>query len=319
MVRKPNTVGDNAGLALARFVPWPKEEKTRGKFFDDVEATPVSAVYQQAFERWKTTFDQKLKERKAIVCTATLGGPLAVGLGNGSATEVGLTLHHTYGTPLIPGSAIKGACKNACRRAIVGQDEATKALFGTTDEAGYAIFHDAWLVSTTGKEMPLQIDTVTVHHPDYYQTQKSFPTDFDDPNPVPFISVKPGTQFLFAIEVPGADEGWLTFAEAMLMHALTEIGLGGKTNAGYGWFKESDLTFERPPVVLTTEQKVALYEARLASMQANQMDTNALVSEAKEIGTEAVSALKARLVKLGRWNKQTVDKPWRKAIEEVLQ
>ena len=313
MVRNPESVGDNAGLALSRYVPWSKDDKQRTalrtEFFDDVVDIQTSTVYNGAFERWKTI----LKERKAIVCTATLGGPLAVGLGNGSATEVGLTLHHTYGTPLIPGSAIKGACS----RAIAGQTEAAKKIFGSSDCAGGAVFHDAWFVSTTGKETPLQIDTVTVHHPDYYQTQKSFPTDFDDPTPVPFISVKPGTQFLFAIEVQGADDGWLKFAEEMLKHVLTEIGLGGKTNAGYGWFKE--LKFERPPVILSPEKRVALFKEKISGIPANQLDAMKSFEEAKEISSEAVWALKERLLTLGRWNKQTVDKPWRKAIEEVLQ
>jgi CRISPR-associated protein Cmr6 len=230
----PPTVGQNAGLALTRFVPFPKVDSKRAEFFESVTEIKMSNAYTQALDRWKQT----MKSRKALIVEAKLGGPLALGLGNESPYEVGLTLHRVYGTPVIPGSAIKGACLRALATQSKATKELGKALFGEQDNAGYALFHDAWLDASSG-EKPLCRDVITVHHPQYYQEGKVFPTDFDDPNPVAFIAVKPGTKFYFAVELLVAEDvrpGWSDFTEAMLCHTLREIGIGGKTNAGYGWF-----------------------------------------------------------------------------------
>lgn len=223
-------VGTSASHALSYAVPWPKEEAGRREFLESVTKIKPDPFYHHAYRRWKL-----LQEGRCLLTVeATLGGPLAVGLGNASPLEVGLTLHKTYGVPLIPGSAIKGTCLRAVSALPEPVQKAAASLFGSQDSAGYAIFHDAWLVP---QQAPLQLDTITVHHSDYYQTQSAWPTDFDDPVPIAFLSVPPGEKFLFAIELPGASPEWKTFVESMLHHALTEVGIGGKTNPGYGWFE----------------------------------------------------------------------------------
>ena len=237
----PSISTTNLHHALGYSVPPHTDVIATGDFFDAIVKIPTSSVYEKAYARWKLIMAAK----NTLQCTATLGGPLAVGLGNESVTEVGLTLHQTYGVPYIPGSAIKGVCLRAIRKLSdlsEKERENARALFGSTNSAGYLTFYDAWLVPTGEGKNPYQRDTVTVHHPDYYKKTGAFPTDFDDPIPVPFVSVKPGVGFYFAIGIPESDtpeatKQWRTFVEKILHYALTEIGLGGKTNAGYGWFK----------------------------------------------------------------------------------
>ena len=49
-------------------------------------------------------------------------------------------------------------------------------------------FHDAlWIPD--GDRLPLDLDVMTVHHPDYYQGKDDAPpADWDSPNPVAFVS-----------------------------------------------------------------------------------------------------------------------------------
>jgi CRISPR-associated protein Cmr6 len=101
------------------------------------------------------------------------------------------------------------------------------ALFGTTSDAGFLTWHDAWL--DPASPPPLIRDVVTVHHPSYYQGSGA-PTDFDDPKPIPFLSTR-GT---YLIAIQGPDREWATFAMELLKRALDEWGIGAKTNAGYG-------------------------------------------------------------------------------------
>ncbi|WP_034383765.1 type III-B CRISPR module RAMP protein Cmr6 [Deinococcus sp. YIM 77859] len=200
------------------------------------------AVYAGAFGRWQDAL------RDAVRLEATTRGPLAVGLGNPSPFEVGLTLHHTYGVPYLPGSALKGLALRAARQNGVPA-EAITAIFGDTTSAGFVTFWDGWLVP--GQTEILQLDTITVHHPDYYGDGGEWPTDFDDPNPVAFLSVRPGVRFELRLSGP---EEWAAYAARLLEWGLTHLGLGGKTNAGYGSFA---VEREKTPAEREAERRAA--------------------------------------------------------------
>ena len=307
--RLPSAGGSNAGLKLMRSVPWPKDDQdARAAFFRGVTEIKADDTYRMAFARFQTA----MRARGALCVTATLGGPLAVGLGNESPTETGLTLNRVYGMPVIPGSAIKGAC----RRAAAGQG--ADSIFGSSDAGGTAIFHDAWYDPTGDTRSPFVRDTVTVHHPEYYRTKGGvFPTDFDDPNPVSLIVVRPGARFLFALELPCTD--WSPFAEAMLLHTLTEIGIGGKTNAGYGWV--SDYEVYRPPVVLSSEERLHEFQPKIAVLVAGTLGDAALKlldhADDSMLKRLIAQALKVKAESLKIWDK-AAEKRWRKAIEEAL-
>ncbi|MBM3496157.1 MAG: type III-B CRISPR module RAMP protein Cmr6 [Armatimonadetes bacterium] len=221
----------NPGLALQRYLPQNGDEHAAAKaLLDRVQASPASDVYKEAFQRYKAALPDPVQ------VPLELGGPLALGLGMSSPLEVGLTTLHTYGMPVIPGSAIKGVCSDYAEKLLDKKSEQFLALIGDQKNAGLCVFYDAWYVPE-GDCKPFHRDVVTVHHPDYYQQRNNaWPTDFDDPNPVPFVVVKPGAKFLFAVKPPSPE--WADFVRKLLIHAMTKHGVGGKVNAGYGWFKE---------------------------------------------------------------------------------
>jgi CRISPR-associated protein Cmr6 len=242
----------NAGLALARYLPQQgkpessKDERPLTRYLKLTAESPVPDAYRPALERWRGALAALGAQTRELDLTA----PLAVGLGNEHVTENGLTLHHTYGTPLLPGSAVKGLVRRGAALLLkeggISQDQ-FDTLFGTAPTpqnpggsaaVGAVDFLDAWLVSAP-KEQPLKLDTVTVHHQKYYQSRGRdvWPTDFDDPTPVPFLVVRPGCRFLFAVRAP--DEAWASFTLSLLGWCLENLGAGGKTNAGYGRFRWS--------------------------------------------------------------------------------
>lgn len=152
-----------------------------------------------------------------------------------------------------------------CRRGalkLLGEGKISQeqfdALFGNTSSASYFVFYDAWYDPASVDRKPFHRDVITVHHPKYYQSGNTWPTDFDDPTPVPFLVVKPRTQFLFAIQAP--DEKWGKFVESLLNWCLQNLGIGGKTNAGYGYFKSPELrdssSLEKDSEVMVKKQAV---------------------------------------------------------------
>lgn len=239
----------HAGLALQRYLRQHDDDHSAAKeLLNHIAQSQVPEMYQKAFERWR----ESLKD--AVWLEATTKTPLAIGLGNASPIENGLAIHHTYGVPYLPGSALKGLLRRAAER--FGLSEKEKAvLLGegpdpkgkTPGNAAYLVYWDGWLDPNSAQ--PFQLDVITVHHPEYYGKKGAvWPTDFDDPNPVAFLSVRPGVKFYLPITCPAQDaQGWPYKAAEVLAWALEHLGLGGRTNAGYGYFGDFKCTIPESP------------------------------------------------------------------------
>lgn len=243
-------VGSNAGLLLDRFLRVAVKDKknhptARKELFQAMCQSQAQSreVYKSAFEYHEMMLNN-LKSR-GLFSTSNDGrrSRLVIGLGGENVLETGLTLNHTYGTPLIPGSALKGLAAHFCDQAWGAADERFKlggmyheTIFGTTEDSGHIIFHDAW-ITPDSLEGSLQLDVMTPHHGEYYSDDsgQTPPTDFDDPNPVTFLSIVGTFQVALSCDVPGqVGEEWACRVFELLTKALEEWGIGGKTNAGYG-------------------------------------------------------------------------------------
>lgn len=239
----------HAGLWLDKYLKEQTEgggENAKKDHFEQIANNPVSDVYPGFFTRWQ----QSLEQVGAIMHKAQTQGRLAMGLGGESVLETSITLHRTYGTPYIPGSALKGLAARYARTRLEKQDwgeesKAYKVLFGTTAESGYITFFDALYIPGSAKQdRPLALDVITVHHPDYYGGKDSAPADWDSPIPVSFLSATGS----YLIALHGA-ANWVEAAFEILELALTEEGIGAKTSSGYG-----RMVLERD-----TSQKAAVY------------------------------------------------------------
>jgi len=85
----------------------------------------------------------------------------------------------------------------------------------------------------------LELDVLTPHHKEYYEEKLDVALDNEDPVPVYFPSVAKDAVYAFGIlPLNGADASLLSFARICLLTGLEIFGLGAKTNAGYGWFRD---------------------------------------------------------------------------------
>jgi len=199
---------------------------------------PDQHGYERFFNRWKDT----LRSGGAKTEVAHAYGRVAVNLGAQSITENSLALHHTYGVPYLPGSALKGLVASYARNHLIddwdSQGENYRYLFGDQDRSGAVNFFDALYVPESGfRKQALWPDVITVHHPDYYQGSPSPPADWDSPTINHFLSAT--GSFVIAIKGP---EEWVDAVFEILDLALWEQGIGAKTSSGYG-----RLYFGEPP------------------------------------------------------------------------
>lgn len=240
-----------------------KNDKQSGRdepidlWFKCLEKVEIPSGYAAFVRRWEHSFagaGHRMFEGQTQ-------GRLLIGHGYPAPTDVGLTLHRTWGVPVLPGSAIKGLLAHFVaaaegehadwtgpgydsegKRLVTQPGSRYAELFGmpalegedAADAArGTLVVHDALWLPPTDKDavIPVARDVLTVHHKEYYENG-GIPNDWDDPNPVPFLSVRPRCQFLFALSC--ADPVRLAKACAWLKEALSAWGIGGKTSSGYG-------------------------------------------------------------------------------------
>lgn len=258
--------GAHAGLALDVLLKSQGADEAKSELLGALaESCGPDDAYQAAFTRWQAA----LEARGATLVPATTTTPLAIGLGNAAPLEIGLSLHRTYGTPFLPGSALKGLCRRIASRAKLSEEEC-EYLLGSADYAGGITFWDAWM--SPDDKRPFARDVITVHHPDYYGSQgkNGFSTDFDDPTPLPFLCVKPDTKFLLALSAPeNWDPQWLSVALQLLSAGLENEGLGAKTNAGYGRFAV-EKTAVQAIVAATSSEVPADLERQIAVIKGPQ-------------------------------------------------
>jgi len=178
---------------------------------------------------------------KTVRFDSTLSWRMIIGLGASHPQETSMTLHHIYGIPYIPGSAVKGVTRHwVIAEEFKGNEETAeendnfKNVFGSQEEAGRVIFFDAYPVD----KIRLKVDVMTPHYPDYY-SKGTEPADWQSPNPIKFLTVEK-TKFCFYIASKKQENELCDTALKWLKNALMNFGIGAKTSVGYGYFDLSN-------------------------------------------------------------------------------
>lgn len=174
---------------------------------------------------------------------------LIVGLGGHSVFETDIKLHHTYGIPYIPASAIKGCLRShIIKKYFESKEKKAKEIwfvkiFGgkieEKDHQGGLIFLDSY----SQQKYTMKRDIMTPHYSKGY-------TEDGIINPIEFLAVE-NTEFRFVIlidkdkfidesgnEILIDGKNIKSFIAQEMVEMLTTHGIGAKTSVGYGYFKD---------------------------------------------------------------------------------
>jgi CRISPR-associated protein Cmr6 len=206
--------------------------------------------------------------------------PFTTGLGNEHPLENGFSFLNPYGLPYLPGSGVKGVLRQAARELACGEwgdsggwskdakyeirvkgEEAEEeqslrldlidVLFGReTPEGDTRHFRGVltfWDVIPEIKADHLLVEIMTPHQSHYYQQKpeagSGSPHDSGQPNPICFLTVPPGSRFVFHVicdttqlarVAPGLVTQWKPLLEKAFEHAFQWLGFGAKTAVGDG-------------------------------------------------------------------------------------
>jgi CRISPR-associated protein Cmr6 len=189
---------------------------------------------------------------------------LVIGLGASHPQETSMTLHHIYGIPYIPGSAIKGVTRHWAVLKLADKKNKTEdmefekviervsnalekgedlelevdkitfkdliEIFGTQEKQGKVIFFDAYPFG----EIRLKIDVMNPHYSGYYSKGQP-PADWQTPMPIKFLTVE-NTKFHFYLA--SKEQNLVEKASSLLLETIQNFGIGAKTSLGYGLFIE---------------------------------------------------------------------------------
>ena len=202
--------------------------------------------------------------------------PFTTGLGNEHPLENGFAFLNPYGLPYLPGSGVKGVLRQAARELASGEwgdscgwstgkrfSHPTPArgsgtrgeglsvidvLFGLESGDGDTVHLrgalSIWDVIPQITSDNLLVEIMTPHQKHYYQDGQ-YPHESGQPTPISFLTVPPGSRFVFHVQCDLAhlerlapeltqDGRWKGLVEAAFAHAFDWLGFGAKTAVGYG-------------------------------------------------------------------------------------
>lgn len=380
-----NMNNGNFGLWFNKFVPLSNNFKASNA--DGTEGNAVEHYFQKSSILIKNASELLAKKHAdqvgfisamktlgytEFVINAKLASPLITGIGETHPNEVGMAFDHTMGIPYISASSVKGLVRFAAslneifdengnvkkdfedRDTIDDKElEGIREMFGyseKTDSArGKVIFLDAYPT----KIPTLKIDIMNPHYGDYYSEKKDSrcnlipPADYLSPVPIKFLTVAPGTEFVFRALIGSGVSQYADKVASAYTKALTEEGVGAKTAIGYGRFselkkgepeeiKKIQIAQEEEKQRMIEEEKKAKKAEALANMSPADQDCfklkNATEQETmvtfQKLGNypevedkkKVAIALKERWIVLGKWEGKQSDKQKLKivAIKEII-
>ena len=246
----------------------------------------ANGLNQQLADRQAALAAPLADQGRLLTQHAVAVAPFSTGLGNAHPLENGFAFLNPYGLPYLPGSGVKGVLRQSARELadhlwgdVQGwTHEAITALFGKTSsgtdddsalQRGALMFWDV-LPQIAGDA--LQVEVMTPHQAHYHQKGDS-PHESGQPNPIHFLTVPPGSKFVFHIQ---CDLPFLTRAApalaqqdrgqqlltAALTHAFEWLGFGAKTAVGYGAMREDQAAQQRQTVQAAAQRETAAAQAQ---------------------------------------------------------
>lgn len=179
-----------------------------------------------------------------------IGSGLSHGLSDEGDIKLGFAFDHISGMPYIPGSSIKGVLRSVFPKNgnETGKIEYLNTLLGNKnwDFEKYSILEKK-LFEAKGNDMLIYFDAFILESKnkdgrflgnDYITPHKDA---FSNPVPLQFLKVLPNVVFQFQFRIPPQffyEKLTCKNIEDLFKQILLDLGVGAKTNVGYGHFIE---------------------------------------------------------------------------------
>jgi CRISPR-associated protein Cmr6 len=182
--------------------------------------------------RWRDTAERL----GAVTFTARPQWRVIVGLGSNDLLEGGIALHPVLGYPIMPATSLKGITRRYLEFIEERPAEELDVLFGRVAAAS-ALRGDLLFLEGTPLAPPvIERDVKNPIMGAYYRDHRTPPASYLGPSPLFFLTVGARSRYQFGVASLRGDAEAAARGAGWLQAALTEIGCGAKTAAGYGYW-----------------------------------------------------------------------------------
>ncbi len=194
--------------------------------------TPLKELIEAQAARWRDTAE----ELGAVTFTAGPQWRVIVGLGTNDLLGSGIVLHPIFGLPVMPASALKGVSRCYAHFVEECPVETLEALFGKLTEES-SLRGDLLFLEGTPVEPPVvERDVINPIFGAYYQDRRTPPANYLAPSPIFFLAVGARSRYQFGVASLSGNANAAQQGAHWLQGALTDLGCGAKTAAGYGYW-----------------------------------------------------------------------------------
>lgn len=232
---------DNAGLLMDCLLPYNDSRWGASlvrEFSDRRALVPDYTSQTDLIAACRTRWEAMAAAMKAATFTARPEWRVVVGLGTNEILQGGITLHHVYGIPIVPATALKGVARYYAEAVEEASVSLVGHLFGQAEEEarrGDLVFLDG--IPVTPPQM--ERDLMNPHWVTYYGGRENVPpAEYIRPNPIFFLTIGKESPFLFGVASISKDETAVKQGITWLQQGLQDLGVGAKTANGYGYWTD---------------------------------------------------------------------------------
>lgn len=160
-----------------------------------------------------------------------------VGRGSNVVLEGGITLHPIFGFPVIPSTALKGISRAYARWVLERPEEELDRLLGTVTDEEHLRGDLMFLEGIPAAPPVIERDVINPLVGAYYQNPRTPPAAYLSPQPTFLLTLGARSLYRFGVASLSGDPDAVEQGALWLRGALTDLGVGAKTGAGYGYWE----------------------------------------------------------------------------------
>ena len=230
---------ENFGLLLERYLAYGDNRgqlQLLRELTDRKALVPDFTGQKELIEAYHARWQHLAEELGAITCSARPQWRVIVGLGTNAVLGGGIVLHPVFGFPVIPATALKGISRGYARWVLERPQDELDTLLGKVDDEG-ALRGDLLFLEGIPTTSPvIERDVINPIFGPYYRDGGTPPANYLSPQPIFFLALGVRSPYRFGVASLSGDQEAVEHGARWLQGALTELGVGAKTGAGYGYW-----------------------------------------------------------------------------------
>ncbi|MEA2499987.1 MAG: CRISPR-associated protein Cmr6 [Actinomycetota bacterium] len=231
---------ENFGLLMERYLAF---GDNRGQLQIVRELTDRKALVPdftgqgELIEAYCARWQQLAEELGAVTLSGRPHWRVIVGLGTNAVLGGGIVLHPVFGLPVIPATALKGISRAYARWVLERPEDELDALLGKVDEEGALRGDLLFLEGVPAAPPVVERDVINPLFGAYYRDGRTPPANYLSPQPIFFLALGARSLYRFGVASLSGDQEAVEQGARWLRGALTDLGIGAKTGAGYGYWE----------------------------------------------------------------------------------